>query len=260
MVQLLWRAHWALGKDDSALAAKTTARLAAALVPQRSAAETEQVLQLAQTALEMARRLDDPKTLLFTLLYARAATVPLVSNNASLALTEELLALARGHAQPFSFITVGPKHSVSLLERGRRSDAEIIRAEVVDLDAKLRYPLARWRVPMMNAAFAMFDGNLDEAAELGDEAWRLARQAGSRQAELLWSQQRIALAIAHQAPERFEPVASRILLTMGQNPTLASQRAWVLAAPWAPRRSTARIGRKCRTTATLSADVRRRSV
>jgi len=64
MVRLLREAAHALGPEDSLLTARVGARLSSALLPCR---DTSEPAALGERALAMARRLDDPATLLFVL-------------------------------------------------------------------------------------------------------------------------------------------------------------------------------------------------
>lgn len=230
MVRLLEDARGALGSEDSALGARVGARLAAALVPPRSPAEAERVQELSRAALASARRIADPNTLLWTLLYARAATIQLVHDDEAFGLTQEIVELARSTRQLDVLMILGPKHAVALLERGRRVEAEAELAELAELAAEFRHPVTAWRVPMLRAAFAQFDGRLAEAQLLGDEALGLARKAGTHQADLIWAQQRIAIAIAAGEPARIATDAERVLSILATNALFAPIRAWVLAA------------------------------
>ncbi len=230
MVRLLEEALSALGSEDCALGARVRARLASALVPPRSEAEIERVHDLSRAALASARRIGDPKTLLWTLLFVRAATILLVHDDEVYALTEELVALSRSTGQRDVLMILGPKHALALLERGRRAEADAALAELVELTAEFRYPLTAWRLPMVRAAFALFDGRFDEAQRLGDEALALAQQAGTQQANVVWVQQRIAISIAAREPARVLPDTERLLSLLGGNPLFAPIRAWVLAA------------------------------
>ncbi len=230
MVRLLEQAQTALGPEDSAFGARVGARLAAALIPPKTRADTERVRDLARAALATARRVGDPDTLLWTLLFVRAATVPLIHDDEVFALTEELVDLARSTGQRDVLMILAPKHAVALLERGRRVDADAALAAIVQLAAQFRYPLTAWRVPMLRAAFAIFDGRLEEAEQLGDDALSLAQKAGTHQADVVWAQQRIAIAIARREPERIVPDADRLLSMISPNVLLAPIRAWVFAA------------------------------
>ncbi|HET9929332.1 MAG TPA: AAA family ATPase, partial [Polyangiaceae bacterium] len=235
MVRLLEDAKSALGTGDSALGARVGARLAAALIPPATPEEAKRVQALSHAALATARRIGDRSALLWTLLFVRAALIALIHDDEVFALTEELVDLARSLEQRDVLMIVGPKHAVALLERGRRAEARAALAELVETAAEVRYPLLAWRVPMLRAAFAMFDGRLDEARELGEEALALAQKAGTQQANVVWAQQRIAIAIARREPASIAPDADRVLSMLRTNPLLSPIRAWVLAACGSPR-------------------------
>jgi tetratricopeptide (TPR) repeat protein len=83
---------------------------------------------------------------------------------------------------------------------------------------------------MVRAAFCFFDGRLDEAEQLGDQALALGERNGSRLASVEWAHQRISLAIARSAHASIEPHAHRVLSTFEGSPLARSHCAWVLAA------------------------------
>jgi tetratricopeptide (TPR) repeat protein len=230
MVGFLEEALSMLKDIDHPQGARVRARLALALVPPRESIERQRVLDLARSAIAMARRLDDDDTLLVTLLYARGALMPLAHADETFALAEEIVALARARKEWNTFLVVAPKSAVSLLERGRRAEANAQLAQVLALAERFPVPLTAWRTTMLRAAFALFDGQLEEARVLGDEALALADASGTRQADLIWAQQRIALAALEQRPSSILDVADKLLAILGHNPLFAPQRAHVLAA------------------------------
>src|SRR6185436_19518087 len=56
-----------------------------------------------------------------------------------------------------------PDYAASLLERGRRADAEACLAAMVKLFAGHRSAATRWHLPVVRAAFALFDGDADRS-------------------------------------------------------------------------------------------------
>ena len=182
MVRLLEEALSAMGTGDSSLGAKLGARLATALTPPRSQQDVDRIRDVAFAALAMARRLNDAETLLYALEHARHTLGYLISSDERFEITREAVALAQMLDQRLTLIKVGPTYATSLLERGLRADADATLAAMVELHAALDYPQGRWRLPMLRAGFAFFDGRLDEAERLGDEAVALAERAGSNAA------------------------------------------------------------------------------
>jgi tetratricopeptide (TPR) repeat protein len=230
MVRLLEEALAAVGTEDSALAARLGARLSAALMPPRTEEGAEDILRLGSAALAMARRLDDPETLLYALDFARSGLAQVISNDERFELIRETASLARRLERRLTSVTVAPSHTVGLLERGRRADADAALAELVALDAALDNPYSRWRLSMLRVGFCFFDGRLDEVERLSDEALGIGERFNPFMSHLEWAGQRMALAIARGAPASIAPVADRVLSMLSKRPILGATQAWVLAA------------------------------
>ena len=211
MVQLLEAALAAVGSQDSPLAARLAARLANALKPPRSHAVADQIGVLVRSAVAMARRLGDPETLLHVLDLGRQALAFVAPSDERFELTRETAQLAQALGQRFILLRLGPSYAVSLLERGLRSEADAMLATTLELYAAIDDAQSRWRAPMLRAGFCFFDGQLDEAERLGDEARALADQTGAKQAYFEWALQRLALAIARGRPEALAAQASELL-------------------------------------------------
>ncbi len=229
MVRLLEEAAAALGAADGLLVAKLGARLAAALMPPRTEEGAEQILTLARASIAMARRLGEPETLLYALDLARQGIASMVPNDELFDLVRETVVLAQVLDQRLTLIKVAPFYAGALLERGAREEADAVLASVADLDAALAYPQSRWRLPMLRAGFSLFEGRLEEAERLGDEALVLAEQAGAV-VGTEWALQRVAIAVARQEPAWIAPHAARILSILERGPFAGAMRAWVLAA------------------------------
>jgi tetratricopeptide (TPR) repeat protein len=240
MVQLLEEGRRAIGPDDSQLGAKLGARLAAALMPPRTEEGANRAVAMARAAVAMARRLGDSETLLYVLDVARSGVGNLIASDERFALIRETVVLAQVLNQRLTLIKVAPSYAVNLLERGSRVEANGVLAATVELDAALDYPQARWRLPMLRACFALFEGRLDEAEQLGDAALAVAQDASYITGQE-WAIQRIALAIARSEPATVGRDAARILSILERGPWGPSMRAWVLAA----------IGRRDEAMATL---------
>jgi len=198
-------------------------------MPPRTEEGAERLLALARASIAMARRLGDPETLLYVLDFARHGAAYMVTNDEVFDLVRETVVLAQVLNQRLTLIKAAPTYAATLLERGARGEAEAALASMAELDAALAYPQARWRLPMVRAGFSFFEGRLDDAERLGDEALVLAEQAGSV-AGPEWAIQRIALAIARQAPAGISTHATRVLSILERGPFSGSMRAWVLGA------------------------------
>ncbi len=230
MVRLLEDALSAVGTGDSALAAKLGARLATALLPPRTQQDVDRIRDVALAALAMARRLNDAETLLYALEHTRNTIGYNMSSDERFEIIREAVTLAQMLDQRLTLMKVAPTYAVSLLERGLRADADATVAALVQLHAALDYPQGRWRLPMLRAGFALFEGRLDEAERLGDEAVALAQRAGWSALPIEWACQRIALAIARSDPASIGPHAAALMSIFERTPFSRPHRAWVLAA------------------------------
>jgi hypothetical protein len=247
MVRLLEGALAAVGSGDSPLAAKLGARLAAGLIPPKSVEEAEALRIMATNSLAMARRIGDADTLLYVGEFTRRGAGFLLSSEERFVLTRETMALAQMLDRRLTLVKVGPSYAVSLLERGLRAEADAVFDSMVELHTALDYPQSRWRLPMLRAGFALFDGHLEEAKQQGDAALALAESVGSQAAHVDWAVQRIALAIAGAQPTSIAPDSARVLAILERSPAASpwvrGHRAWVLGA----------IGRRDEALATLRA-------
>ena len=214
MVRLLEESLAALGPTEGALVARIGARLSAALVPPKSEADFEPILRHAREALAVARRLGDPDTLLYVLQYTRAGAAYFMTEEQRFEITRELAVLAGERNQPLLHMRAGPDYATLLLERGRRSDAEACVSEMADLYASHGAAAPRWRLLMLRAAFALFDGDADRSEALLDEALAIASNAGATPAP------RCGRSIASRLPSR-----STILDASRARPSACS-RSW----------------------------------
>ena len=230
MVRLLEAGLAAAGSGDSALAAKLSARLAAALIPPPNDEALQRMQVMASAAQAMARRIGDPETLLYVGEYCRQGVGYVMPSEERFALTRQTVRLAQQLDQRLTLIKVGPSYAVSLLERGFRVEADEALANVIELSAALDYPQSRWRLPMLQAGFALFTSQFDDAERLADQALALAEATGVPSALIEWASQRVALAVASAEPARIAPYAPRLLSIFERSPWMRPHRAWVLGA------------------------------
>jgi hypothetical protein len=230
MVRLLEAGRAAVGAADSALGVRLAARLHAALMPPRSDAEAAHICDLGRGALGMARRLGDDETLLYALEWARLGLSYLIPSEERFEITRDIVQLAERMDQRRTLVRFLASHAVALLERGARQDAEAAQSRLERVVAALDDQRSRWRLPMLHAGFCFFDGDLDAAERLGDEALELGERAGANAVYVHWANQRIALAIARRDPERIKKDAARVLSILVPSIWAAGARAWVLAA------------------------------
>jgi predicted Ser/Thr protein kinase/tetratricopeptide (TPR) repeat protein len=230
MVQLLEEARVALGPADGALAARVSAELSTALLPPKREADLELVQRHAREALTMARRLGDPDTLLYVLQHVRAGVAYLMTGDQRFEIVREIAELAEARQQLLIYVHAAPDYAAQLLERGRRADADAHLAAMSELCAVRGSDATRWRLPMLRAAFALFDGDADSSERLLDETLAIAARAGTTPAPILWAKHRVAVAIAMGAPGRITPHAERVIAMLPNHTFFAPFRTWVLAA------------------------------
>ena len=180
LVPLLERALDALPGQDSRFRARLLARLAGA---RRSDLSMGRRVQLSEEALAMARRLDDPSTLLFTLIsrYFSMAGPDVIDTLARLAdetmsvarLTRDQEQICQAHLSVYDFLaTTGASHAA-------------LRAEVEAFGAlaeALRQPSILWYHSVLRTVFAINEGRLEVAERLIDEAHRLGQRTLERDA------------------------------------------------------------------------------
>jgi len=229
MVRLLESARSAVGSHDSRLAVRLTARLHAALIPPRNDEEAKRVCELGQGALAMARRLGDEATLLYALEWALQGISYMMPADERFDNTRQLVQLAEQLTERRTLVRFLASHTVSLLERGERGEAELALARFEELLASLADRRSSWRLPMLRAGFCFFDGDIAGAQKLGDEALELGERAGASPVYVHWALQRISLAIAREEPSSISKDAARVLAILTPS-TWAAGRAWVLAA------------------------------
>jgi tetratricopeptide (TPR) repeat protein len=176
MIALLEEARAALAPGgDGASLARVMARLAAALVP----GPEPEILRgqaLANAAVAMARRLDDPETLLFALRYAGHAHAYQISIAEALANTEEVIALSDQLRRPLESVDHRAWLVGARLCPGDLAGSQRALESFEALLAPLSQPHYRWRVPIVQAAWLVRAGRFHEAerriaaaAELGRE-------------------------------------------------------------------------------------------
>jgi hypothetical protein len=229
MVSLLRDALASNPPGDDLTRARLMARLAAALAPPR-VENVPEVLALSRDAAAMARRVGDPETLLYSLRFAISGAGYVMDGEERFVIVREIVALARALNHRFVQLTIAGPYAGLLLERGFRAEAEMELEALGQLVAEVKHPSYQWRLPMLQGVFATFDGDLDAAARLGDEALEIGQLAGSSSARLSWALSRIALAHARGEPRWLDKDSARVLQIIGWMPAMLPYQAWVCAA------------------------------
>ena len=180
LVPLLERALEALPDDDSRFRARLLARLSGALRSDRS---MERRIRLSETGLSMARRLDDPGTLLFALIsrYFAVAGPDVIDMLSALAdETARVASQSRDREQICQAHL--PVYDVLATTGGPHAE---LRAEIDafgQVAETLRQPSIDWYHAALLAIFAINEGRLDSAERLIEESGRIGQRTLARDA------------------------------------------------------------------------------
>jgi hypothetical protein len=171
LVGLLEEALAGLPVTDVPLRARLLARLAAALQP---ADDPEHPITLAREAIEMARRVGDPRAQLEVLVAGTSAMLFFGDPRERKPLDTELVSLATSTGDRLAVLRGLMRLVFDHLEQGDLASADHIIAEYDDRSRAIDLPAFRWRAPVMRAMRAMMDGHHDEAEALCAEAAAIA--------------------------------------------------------------------------------------
>ena len=174
LVPLLEQALAALGHEDSALRVRLMSRLSGALRDQH---DREPRARLSEEAVEIARRIGEPATLAYALDGRFAATLWPENPEERLEIATELVAVADAVGDVERTAQARFYRVEALLELGRISAAEAELDTAARLARELRQPAQLWYATVTAATVALFQGRLDEAEELIEEALALGEGA-----------------------------------------------------------------------------------
>ncbi len=199
MVQLLEEALRRLPEGPSALRAQVMARLAAA---QQPAPDLSAPVAMATEAIEMARGLDDPEALLFTLRAGVSTMMDVSSPAARRPLNEEHIALATALDDRVEALRGHQRLTIDTVELGDMP-AHRASARAADLIAEsLDHPFYQWRTALLLAAEAAASGRFAEADDHDARAHGLAKQANDPSAELSLAMHAVGVALVREDDER----------------------------------------------------------
>jgi len=225
LIDMLERALSALPGGDGATRARCLARLAAARQP---APRPAAPIAMAEGAIAMARRLDDPEVLLDVLRHGTSAMVDLGDVEVREPLNAELLSLAGSLQHHHDALIARTRLIFDQFELGR-IDAGW--AHVEDAVAYARThagPRHRWRVDALLAMRALFEERYDEAHR------HLAayRDVDEGNARMAWTLQRTALARATDDREAQRALLPKIAAMFSSDETgrlyAAAFTAWAM--------------------------------
>jgi len=181
LVALLEEALDAFPSEDSTVRAKLLANLAAELL---FSGEWDRRLSLSDEALAMARRLSDRPTLAHVL-YQRHDTIWHPSTLAErLALVSEVADVAESVRDHYyaALVGIGPA-----LEAGELALADARIARATALGDELREPPLRWFVLLPSATRATIGGDLGQADDIAEEAYKIGSDTGQPDALLAYA-------------------------------------------------------------------------
>jgi DNA-binding SARP family transcriptional activator len=174
MIPLLEEALSGLPAGDSVLRAKLMARLSCAL---RDQPFRERRLGLSEEALEMARRLGDPRTLSYAL-DARCISIDGPDTYEEFGATcAEVVRLARATGEIERELQGHIYRHLFELETGNIAAAREELAAAERLAEETREPAYRWYPAGTRATLALFEGRFDDAVELIANAYELGWKA-----------------------------------------------------------------------------------
>jgi DNA-binding SARP family transcriptional activator len=178
-VALLEEALTALGGEDSPLRARLLARLALELY---YSAQPERRLALSEEAVDIARALDDPRTLA-TCLDARHYALWRPENvNERLEVAAELRRVAEETGDPELELEGAGWTVVDLLELGDIQGADVQIAAASKLAEALQRPIWLWWSSLLRCTRAQLDGRFDEAERLAHETVEIGRRGQAENA------------------------------------------------------------------------------
>ncbi len=190
LVALLREALSMLPPQDGSLRALVQARLAAAMQP---ASNPDEPITLAIDAIEMARRINNRKTLLAALRSGCSALVDLASPEVRLPLDREHASLAAAAGEQLDALRAHTRLIFDCFELGDRLGADAAVRAATALIEDIDHPSVAWRLPAIEAMRALWDGALEAALEACNRAAALGDVSGDPNARstTLYQRQRI---------------------------------------------------------------------
>jgi DNA-binding SARP family transcriptional activator len=176
---LLEEALESLGDEDSPLRARLLARLALELY---YSGDPDRRLALSEQAVDLARRLGDPRTLA-TCLDARHYALWRPENvNERLEVAAELRRVAEETGDPELELEGAGWTVVDLLELGDVQGADIQIAAASKLAEALQRPIWLWWTALLRCTRAQLDGRFEDAEQIADEALEVGRHGQAENA------------------------------------------------------------------------------
>lgn len=197
MSALLEDALAAVSATPSSLRAKLLARWASSLTPPRGADDVPRILGAASEAMAMADRLGDDDTTLYVYKFASSAAGYLVPGEERRAHCARLQPLVERLGRSMELLNLGSWFIISARERGDLGGAREILAKMRHAARDYPQPHWQWRLTMLDAQRALFDGDLDEADRLGREA---AKTESSPMVRFHYAMFRLTMSLVRDEP------------------------------------------------------------
>jgi len=208
LVPLLEDALAALGDEESELRVRVLSRLAGALRDQYDRAPRAALIE---QAVELARRLGDPAALA----YALDAMIPVIfwpeNPEHRLALSDELIAVARQAGDRERGATAHYCRAMALLELGDLPGTKAALDACARQTEELKQPAQEWLVVVTRATLALFEGRFAAAEELMEQALALGQRAQPSDAVLSYRVQLFTLRRERHDLEGVEEVLVRAI-------------------------------------------------
>ena len=179
------RRSTALGGEDSPLRARLLARLALELY---YSGDPERRLALSEEAVELARRLGDPRTLAVCLDARHYALWRPENVNERLEVASELRRVAEETGDPELELEGAGWTVVDLLELGDVQGADIQIAAASKLAEALQRPIWLWWSSLLRCTRAQLVGDFDEAERLADATLEIGRHGQAENAVNAYAQ------------------------------------------------------------------------
>jgi tetratricopeptide (TPR) repeat protein len=176
---LLEEALAGLGDEDTPLRARLLARLALELY---YAGDPEGRMALSEQAVDLARALDDPRTLAVCLDARHYALWRPENVNERLEVAAELRRVAEQTGDPELELEGAGWTVVDLLELGDVQGADIQIAAASKLAEALQRPIWLWWTALLRCTRAQLSGRFDEAERLAEEALEVGRHGQAENA------------------------------------------------------------------------------
>lgn len=204
--------------------ARLLALLASELVP---SPDVERRLAVAREALDVARAVGDPVTLV-GVLNARFQAVNLPRSLPELhSDTGEALELASELGDPLLEYWAATDRNVTALDLGDLEEADRCLGVMTTIARRLRQPVLLWQNTFVRCARAMLAGDLQEAERLNEEAVALGTASGQPDALLIYGGTMICIRIIE---DRAAEVLDLLILLCADNPELPEIRALLAQA------------------------------